>query len=184
MIDITKSYNKLSRKMQAKSVAKAASFGLVFVLGSCADGSGIGQKGFQNQYAVARDALERGFYVRATENYAELIPKSGPLAPRLKLEYSHALLRAGKFSDASAHSGALAQSLQGTARSAALSVHGTAEHELGLAAMAAGDRAAGKQHFLKASSALGEMLANDPQLDPLAAMAGRKSSIDTALKSL
>ena len=170
--------------MQAKSVARGAWFVLVFVLGSCAEGTGVGQKGFQQQYAVARDALERGLYVRATEHYSELIPKSGPLAPRLKLEYSHALLRAGKFSDASAHAGALAASLHGTGRSAALSVHGTAEHELGLAAMAVGDRTAARQHFLKATAALGEMLANDPELDPLGAMAGRKSSMDTTLKAL
>ena len=170
--------------MQAKSVARGAWLALVFVLGSCADGSGVGQKGFQQQYAVARDALERGLYVRATEHYSELIPKSGPLAPRLKLEYAHALLRAGKFSDASAHAGALAASQQGTARSAALAVHGTAEHEMGLAAIAVGDHTAGRHHFLKATSALGEMLANDPELDPLGAMAGRKSSIDARLKTL
>ena len=50
--------------------------------------------------------------------------------------------------------------------------------------MAVGDRTAARQHFLKATAALGEMLANDPELDPLGAMAGRKSSMDTTLKTL
>ncbi|WP_135507083.1 hypothetical protein [Roseovarius aestuariivivens] len=170
--------------MQAGSFVRAASVGLFFVLGSCGAGSGVGEKSFQKQYAVARDALERGHYVRATETYAVLIPQSGPLKPRLTLEYTHALLRAGRFEKASAHAEALARSSHGTARSAALAVQGTADHELGLTALFEGDKAAGKQHLQKASAALGELLAKDADLDPLGSMAERKSSIDATLKTL
>ena len=169
--------------MQAGSRARAGLAGLsLLLLAGC--GEGVGEKGFQKQYAVARDALERGLYVRASEVYSELIPKAGPLAPRLKLEYAHTLLRAGHFHKASAHAEALAHAQHDTARSAALAVHGTAEHELGLAALAAGNDAAGKQHFQSAHTSLSELLAEDPQLDPLGAMKGRRDSINKRLKTL
>lgn len=171
--------------MQAGLLAKAGALGLsVLVLGGCEEGNGVGEKNFQKQYAIAREALEQGRYNRASQTYAQLIPLAGPLAPRLRLELAHTQLRAGKYAEASAQSGALAQSLQDTARSAALAVRGTAEHELGLAALASGDRAAGKQHLLAAKTALDEMLANDPGLDPLGAMAGRQASIKVRLAAL
>lgn len=159
----------------------------IAVLTSCSDygvGGGTGAWSFQRQYAIARDALERGKYDRAGRTYAEMIPRAGPLAPRLRLEYAHTLLRAGDFAQASAQAGGLVRGLDGTARSAALAVQGTAEHELGLAAIAAGDRAAARTHLLAAQTALGAMLEADPDLDPLGAMAGRHASIAARLRSL
>lgn len=159
----------------------------IFMLSSCADtgiGGATGESGFQRKYAVARDALEHGRYDRAGRLYAAMIPEAGPLAPRLRLEYAHTLLRAGDFAPASAQAAGLAASLEGTAKSAALMVHGTAEHELGLAAIATGDHAAARAHLLTAQTALGAMLAADPDLDPLGAMAGRHASIAARLRSL
>lgn len=163
----------------------AGLFGLsVMVLAGCEEGTGTGQKSFQKQYAVAREALEEGRYVRASEAYATLIPRAGPLAPRLKLEYAHAQLRAGHFDKAAQQAAALAGSQDGAARSAALAVEGTARHEMGLAALDAGDRSAARQHLTAAQSALGKMLKSHPDLDPLGAMAGRQAAIRVQLKSI
>ena len=167
------------------SLAKAGLFGIsLLLLSACDEGTGIGEKNFQRQYAIARDALERGRYAQASQAYAQLIPQAGPLAPRMKLEYAHAQLRAGHYDKASAQARALAGLPDKTLRSAALAVHGTAEHELGVAALTAGDRTAGKRHLLAARSSLGEMLKNHPDMDPLGAMAGREASINVRLKSL
>lgn len=171
--------------MTARSLAAAGLFGAaLLLLGGCDEGTGIGEKNFQKHYAIARDALERGRYAQASEAYARLIPRAGPLAPRIRLEYAHTQLRAGHYDKASQLAKALAQSDDTTLRSAALAVYGTAEHELGAAALQASDRAAGKRHLAAAQSALGEMLAAHPEMDPLGAMAGRKASIDIRLKSL
>ena len=68
--------------MTPRSLAQAGVFGLFcVVLMGCDEGTGIGEKNFQKQYAIARDALERGRYQQASQAYAELIPKAGPLAP-------------------------------------------------------------------------------------------------------
>lgn len=167
------------------ALAKASLLGISFLLlTACDEGTGTGEKNFQRQYAVARDALERGRYSQASQAYAQLIPQAGPLAPRMKLEYAHTQLRAGHYDKASAQAGALAQNQKGTLRSAALAVYGTAEHELGVAALTAGDHAAGKRHLLAANSSLGEMLKANPDMDPLGAMAGRQASITVRLKSL
>lgn len=172
--------------MTARSLATAGLFGVSLLwLSACDEGTGIGEKNFQRQYAIARDALERGRYTQASQAYARLIPSAGPLAPRLKLEYAHTQLRAGHYDKASQLARALADSQdKGALRSAALAVHGTAEHELGTAALIAGDRTAGKQHLQAAGTSLDEMLKANPDMDPLGAMAGRKVSIDMRLKSL
>jgi len=171
-----------------QSVFKAGLFSLmVVVLASCSDmgiGGGTGEQGFQRKYAVARDALERGKYARASQIYAEMIPNAGPLAPRLRLEYAHTQLRAGHFAQASAQAAGLVRGLDGSAKSAALAVYGTAEHELALAAIAAGERAAARRHFLAAQTALGAMIAAHPELDPMGAMAGRHASIAARLRRL
>ncbi len=165
--------------------ATAGFIGLSFLaLSSCADGGGTGERGFQNQYAVARNALENGSYAKAGAAYAALIPKSGPLEPRMRLEYAHTLLRAGHFAKASEEAKFLADTQEDTARSAALSVYGTAQHELGMAALAEGDTAAGRNYLLTAKAAIDELLANDPQLDPLGGMAGRQASIRVRLAAL
>lgn len=171
--------------MQVKPLATAGLLGFsLFILSACDEGTGIGEKNFQRQYAIARDALERGRYSQASQAYAQLIPQAGPLAPRMRLEYAHTQLRAGKYAEASSQAGALAKSQDKALRSAALAVHGTAEHELGVAALSAGDHTAGKRHLQAAKSSLAQMLKNHPDMDPLGAMAGRKASIDVRLKSL
>ncbi len=171
-----------------QAISRIGLFSLLFVvLSSCSDigvGGGTGEVGFQRQYAIARDALERGKYARATQIYAKMIPQAGALAPRLRLEYAHTLLRAGHFAQASAQAGGLSRGLNGTDKSAALAVYGTAEHELGLAAFSAGDRTSAKRHLSAAQKALTAMLKADPQLDPLGAMAGRQASIAVRLKTL
>lgn len=171
--------------MTTASLAKAGAIGLFCVLlTGCDEGPGIGEKNFQKQYAVARDALERGRYSQASQAYLQLIPRAGPLAPRMKLEYAHTQLRAGHYDKASAQAAALAKTDDGPLRSAALAVHGTAEHELGVAALQEGDRVAGKRHLLAAKAALGEMLKNHPDMDPLGAMAGREAAISVRLQAL
>lgn len=171
--------------MQAGPLATAGLLGFaLFALVACDEGTGVGEKNFQRQYSIARDALERGRYTQASQAYAELIPRAGPLAPRLKLEYAHTQLRAGKYAAASSTSRALAQTDDKELRAAALAVHGTAEHELGAEALQNGDRAAGKRHLQAARSALAETLANSPGMDPMGALAGREASIKVRLKSL
>lgn len=171
--------------MQAGSLARAGLLGVFFIaLVACEEGTGVGEKNFQKQYATARKALEEGRYAQASETYTALIPRAGPLAPRLKLEFAHTRLRAGHYDAASQQAKALAGTTTGAARSAALAVLGTAEHEMARAALDSGDRAKGKTHLQAAQAALGEMLRENPELDPLGAMAGRQASIKANLKSL
>lgn len=154
------------------------------ILVSCEEGATTGDTGFRNQYFAARGALEEGKYDRANRTYARLLTRAGPLEPRIRLEYSHSLLRAGDYADAAREARVLSGSLSGTARHAALSVQATAEHELGLAAIQSGDPATGKRLLQQADAAITEVLTNDPSLDPLGALAGRQASIQVRLKSL
>src|SRR6056297_488358 len=104
--------------MQAGSLATAGLLGVSFLmLVACEEGTGVGEKNFQKQYALARGALEEGRYATAAETYAALIPRAGPLAPRLKLEYAHTKLRAGHYEAASEQAAALANAETGAARS-------------------------------------------------------------------
>ena len=139
---------------------------------------------FRKHYMSARTALEEGNYARASRAYKRLIPQAGAFAPRLRLELSHSLLRAGDYADAAAEARALAAAQEGTARRAALAVLGTAEHEMALAARAAGDPDATRRHLKAADAAIAEVLKHDPELDPLGALAGRQASIKVQLKSL
>lgn len=171
--------------MQAGSLATAGLLGVSFLmLVACEEGTGVGEKNFQKQYALARGALEEGRYAAAAETYAALIPRAGPLAPRLKLEYAHTKLRAGHYEAASEQAAALANAETGAARSAALAVHGTAEHEMARASLDDGDRVKAKGHLQAAEKSLGEMLRQNPELDPLGAMAGRHDSVKARLTSL
>lgn len=170
--------------MQARSLLTAGwALGLALVLGSCGETMSSGS-GFQSKYAVARNALEAGDYERARKAYLKLISQAGPLTPRLQLEYAHAELRAGNFSEAASAASNLAQSQSGTARSAALAVQGTAQHELGLILLSQDQTAAGKAQLVAAQKALSEVLKSHADLDPLGGMAGRKASIAARLKAL
>ncbi|GAA6197992.1 hypothetical protein [Pseudophaeobacter sp.] len=170
--------------MQARSLLTAGwALGLALVLGSCGETMSSGS-GFQSKYAVARNALEAGDYERARKAYLKLISQAGPLTPRLQLEYAHAELRAGNFSEAASAASNLAQSQSGTARGAALAVQGTAQHELGLILLSQDQTAAGKAQLVAAQKALSEVLKSHADLDPLGGMAGRKASIAARLKAL
>jgi len=170
--------------MQAISTLRTGALILgTFLLGSC-DASFTGGQAFREQYAVARNALEAGHYTRANSAYTQLMPEAGPLAPRLRLEYAHSQLRAGDYPAAAREAGAVAAQTSGAGRSAALAVLGTAEHEIALAALAEGEKAAGKAHLVVARGALTEVLEKNPELDPLGALAGRKASIEVRLAAL
>jgi hypothetical protein len=170
--------------MQAGFLTKAAlAAALVLVPAACAQMGGDGS-GFRNQYMVARAALEEGNYPRANRAYKRLLADAGPFEPRVRLEYAHSLLRGGDYQAASDEARTLAATQDGDARSAALAVLGTAQHELAIAAIQRGDRAgAGQYHLTVARDALAEVLANHPDLDPLGALAGRQRSIEAALKA-
>lgn len=175
--------------MQRHHTVRAGALALaVLTLVSCEQGtpraSKPGDAGFRNQYFAARDALEDGKYDRASRTYARLLTRAGPLEPRIRLEYAHALLRGGDHAAAAREARTLARSQSGTARRAALSVAATAEHELGLAAIQNGDAASGKRLLQQADEAITEVLTSDPGLDPLGALAGRQASIRVRLKAL
>jgi hypothetical protein len=159
--------------------------GIIFILAACEPGVVSKGAGFQRNYVVSRKALEAGDYEAAIKGYGAMIQTAGPLAPRLRLEYAHALLRANRYDEAARISGALAQGLKGSDRAAALAVRGTAEHEMALAAMANGDYGPQtKKRLISARAALTEMLKTDAELDPLGAMASRHRDIASELATV
>ncbi|PIV78242.1 MAG: hypothetical protein COW54_10480 [Rhodobacteraceae bacterium CG17_big_fil_post_rev_8_21_14_2_50_63_15] len=140
---------------------------------------------FQRKYSTARRALEAGNYDSAIRSYEALIPNSGPLEPRLRLEYAHALLRAGRFDEATQVANSLAAGSSGSARAAALAVSGTAQHESALVDIRGGTAGASTVTLLRAAdAALSEMLVLDAGMDPLGTMASRRSEIAQDLKRL
>lgn len=170
--------------MQAFSLPKATLAGLALLaLGSCGEDMTTGGS-FQAQYAVARNALEAGNYEKAKRGYAKLMQQAGPLQPRLQLEYAHSELRSGNFAEAARLSGDLARQSKGAERGAALSVLGTAQHELGIDLLQKGETESGRQLLKAALSSLSEVVKDHPNLDPLGSMAGRKASIESRLKTL
>lgn len=173
-----------SRSPSAGLRVLALSALLVAGLSGCDDGSGAGSNSFRKDYTAARGALESGQYDKANRIYARMLPQAGPLQPRIQLEYAHSLLRSGAYDAAIQQVQGLSQSQSGTARSAALSVLGTAHHELGLAALTNQDTASSRQHLAAAQNAITEVLSSDPELDPLGALAGRQASIKVQLKAL
>ena len=154
-----------------------------FVSVGCVTPGGNGTaQGFRDQYLVSRAALESGDYTRAIRGYNRLMDMSGPLQPRIRLELAHTLLRNGDYRQAADEARILAATETGTARSAALAVQGTAEHELALIAM---DRGQGETRIrgllISAQTAMSEVLQNDPDLDPLDALQARLNQISALL---
>ncbi|WP_297774257.1 hypothetical protein [uncultured Roseovarius sp.] len=155
------------------------------LLTACEPGTLSNGTTFQRQYIAARKALEAGSYDSALRGYAALIPHAGPLEPRVRLEYAHALLRASRYDEAAQVAGALATGTEGSNRAAALAVLGTAQHESALADIAAGRRGPGTVAKLRsADAALKEMQSLDQDMDPLGAMADRRTDIARELKQL
>ncbi|WP_294606260.1 hypothetical protein [uncultured Roseovarius sp.] len=158
---------------------------VLMALAACEPGTISEGNTFQRKYSTARKALEAGNYDTAINGYALLIPQSGPLEPRMRLEYSHALLRAGRYDQAAQVADALANTRKGSDRAAALAVSGAAKHESALSDISAGTT--GPQTVAKlraADAAMAEVMALDPDLDPLGAMASRRDDIRQELKNL
>ncbi|MBY6092505.1 hypothetical protein [Maritimibacter alkaliphilus] len=170
-------------EMQARLPRIGLLLAAAMALGSC-ESPAVSQSNFETRYFAARGALEDGSYARASRAYSSLVPTSGPLAVRIKLELAHSELRRGAFAEAAAIAGEVAQATNGTSRSAALAVRGTALHELAVAQLSDGDAAAAKTSLQSAHAALDEQLKNDPDLDPLGAMAGRRAMIAARLARL
>ncbi|APE42077.1 hypothetical protein BOO69_00630 [Sulfitobacter alexandrii] len=171
--------------MQVYTHARAGTIVLcALMISSCAETGSLGQKSFETEYSTARDALEGGDFAKANRVYKRLVPDAGALQPRIRLELSHGYLRAGDFDAAAREAGSLAQTQQGDGRAAALSVQATAVHELGLKALASGDAVTGKSYLEQAEAALTEVLATNPDLDPLGSMAGRRASIQSRLSGM
>ena len=156
----------------------------ILALVGCGEVAMVGKQSFQSQYNFARNALEKGNYDTANRAYTRLLKQAGPLDGRIRLELAHSYLRAGDFSGAASMASNVAESNQGTARSAALSVQGTAEHEIGLRLLAKGNTKDGAARLTSAQKAIGEVLKTHPSLDPLGALAGRQASIAVRLKDL
>ncbi|MGV6811841.1 MAG: hypothetical protein ACWA47_06315 [Brevirhabdus sp.] len=152
--------------------------GALLLVSACQPGDVTRRSGFKAQYATARTALEEGSYGRAIRSYKDLLKVSGPLEPRIRLEYAHALLRAEQYEAAAIEARTLATGQSGDNRAAALAVQGTAEHELALEQMAAQGRTpAVKARFQTAKDAFDELLKTNKKLDPLGSMAARRDAI-------
>lgn len=141
--------------------------------------------GFKSEYLVARNALEGGKYAQAVKLYAALLDRSGPLSPRVRLEYAHSLLRDNQFDEALQQARIVAENQTGTGRLAAMAVVGTAEHEIALIALEKGKSgAAVKKRLLAARAAFDEVLKAGKTMDPIGAIAARRSEVNQQLASL
>ncbi|SFE40993.1 outer membrane protein assembly factor BamD [Roseivivax sediminis] len=171
--------------MTLTAILRAGALGAVaFGLASCAGAPTGGSGEFRKGYTAARTALEAGRYDSAERGYMKLVPEAGALTPRIRLEYAHTLLRAEDYARARSEAQRLVVALDGQNRLAALAVQATAEHELGLVAMTAGDRDAARTLMTSARTGMTEVLANAPDLDPAGALAGRNTSLGVQLERL
>ena len=158
----------------------------VLAVGGCfGDGGGskpsVSRGSFQVDYLSARDALDSGAYDKAQRRYGDLLPRSGPATKRVRLEYAHALLRAGKYDDAAMAAHQSAAESEGLARASAMAVQGISEHEMARAAIARGriDRNV-LQQLDSAAVALDQAIAAGPQLDPLGGLQARRGEVSIA----
>ena len=165
----------MTRRIRAGASALAFLF-----LVSCAEGPGGdsgNSAGFRADYLASRGALESGDYALAARRYARLMERAGPLRPRIRLEYAHALLRGDRFAEAADEAGTLAAAQTGPGRAAALAVEGTALHEMAL--RTPGPDGAGL--LRRAGAALSEVVERHPELDPIGTLAARHARIEAAL---
>lgn len=129
-------------------------------------------------YLSARGALEAGQADAAAAAYARIVDASGPVGPRIRLEYAHALLRAENFSAAADEARQSAERQDGLGRAAALAVQAVAEHELARAQLAAGQAdEALVIRLAAAGSTLDEVLAANDEIDPSGALAARRAEV-------
>lgn len=163
-----------------------ALLGAVTLIASCDAGApGATGAGFQSKYHSARSALEAGRHDVAVRRYQALLDGAGPLESRLRLEMSHALLRADRYDEASRQADAVAAAHRDNRRSAALAVVGTAQHRLAQVAMSEGDFGpATIAHLRRAAAAFSEMLGAAPDFDPTGALAQRQAMVGASLENL
>jgi len=165
-------------------------FAVALTLGACQVnapnlGATASRAGFKANYLVARVALEKGQYGKAERGFASLLKKAGPFEPRIRLEYAHALLRAGKLTKASDEARVVAAQLDGRGRVAALAVQATADQEIARAAINRGVADADSvQRLVSAKGAFDELLTKYPDMDPLGALALRRRTIDVELSTI
>ena len=170
-----------SRLISRGGLAAAATLLLV----ACENPGGLSTGGFRNDYLVARQALETGNYALAIRRYDAMIRTAGPLAPRLRLEYAHSLLRANRFEEAAREAGTLVETQTGAARGSALAVRGTARHEAARAMLAAGQRDdSARALLLQARQDLDGFLADHADLDTAGVMRQRAGLVAGDLRSL
>ncbi len=142
-----------------------------------------GSSGRANDYLVARQALETGNYSLAIQRYERMLSFTGEAAGRIRLEYAHSLLRAGRFDDAIEVSDELVAAHSGSLRASALAIRGTARHQRAREFMAQGQRAPEARALLQAARAdLGQFLNSHPALDAAGAMAARAQLIEVDLR--
>lgn len=170
-------------KAVTRTWAKIIGLSTVLLMG-CTETAGVGPRGFAAQYNTARTALEQGKYATAGRLYARMLPKSGPFKDRIQIEYAHTMLRSGQYEKASQLAGGVARNGDGPVRAAALSVKGTADHEVALKLLHNGDLANGAARLQVAQKSLDEVLKSHPDFDPLGSLAGRQASIAVRLKTL
>lgn len=158
----------------------------VVAVGGCfGEGGGskpsVSRGSFQVDYLSARGALESGAYDKAQRRYSDLLPRSGPATPRVRLEYAHALLRAGKYGEAAQTAHQAAAESDGLARASAMAVQGIAEHETAREAIAKGrfDRTV-LQQLQSAGAALDQAIAAGDRLDPLGGLQARRAEVTVA----
>lgn len=160
----------------------------VLAVAGCQTGTpsaSVSRIGFKANYLVARAALEKGQYAKAERSYASLLKKAGPLEPRLRLEYAHTLLRAGKFDKASDEARVVASQLDGRGRAAALAVQATADQEIARTAINNGTVTSDAvQRLVAAKQAFDEVLTGYPDLDPLGGLALRRKTIDIEMSTI
>jgi len=171
--------------MKAGTQALAIFIGLsIVLLTGCTEIAGTGQRGFATRYNTARTALEKGNYATAGRLYERMLSQSGPLNDRIQVEYAHTMLRSGQYEKASQLAGDVAKNNNGSTRAAALSVKGTADHEVALKLLRNGDQANATARLQAAQKALDEVLKSHPDFDPLGSLAGRQADIAALLKKL
>jgi len=156
---------------------------MAWVLASCEPAGTLMGGGRQNDYLVARQALETGNYTLAIERYQQLLTESGDSAGRLRLEYAHSLLRGGDFDRAISVSTTLIDRHDGSLGASARAVRGTARHQLARQRLAAGQTGAETRRLLQAAQAdLATFLDTHPGLDAAGAMAKRAQIISADLQ--
>jgi len=157
----------------------------LFLLSGCATTPVPGE--FRSAYAVARDALEAGDYPEAVRRYEDLrAAADNKVGIAVRLDYAHALLRAGEPERALAAAREVETLEPGyVAAGHAKSVAAVAEHEIAERTLARGapyeeTRARARAAF----RSLASVLQSYPQYDPEGALIARMRKLREMLAEL